>query len=274
MRWGPLNLVVAYANLRPETAAAAGEAATYVDTGKDDEAYWRLLRDLWNRKRTFILLEQDILPPPGMLDELWACPAEWCGCPYPVGNIWGVFHGATKYSASLMRRHPEALRSFSSRYWQNLDSQLIAYIGRRQKESAHWHWPAARHLRFEPDHVFANCGDCGGPLRFPDLRAGPEHNRCPRCGRVPAYHPLQRAAQVQVRRADYLAKLRYIGRGQYLNGVPARDLETDDGVLIDECLDSGLYVRANAPKKKDAPAAPEPSDPAPEPPALVAEPAP
>lgn len=257
-----MNVYVAYAKLEPETAAAAGPGATYVDTGGDDEAYWRLLRDLWARKRSFILLEQDIVPPPGALEALEACPHEWCGVPYPVGNIWGVFHGCTKYGASIIKRYPEALRSFSSRYWQNLDSQLIAYIGRRQKEGPHFHWPAAEHLRFIGDTVYANCGDCGGPLRWADLKDGPERNVCPRCGRIPSYfHHFNPPVAPLRRRNDLATALKYIGNGGYLNGVPAADFETDDAQLLAECVESGLYEVASAKGRKDKAAA----EPAPQP---------
>jgi hypothetical protein len=47
-----------------------------------------------------------------------------------------------------------------------------------------------------------------------------------------------------------LARLHYLGDGtRYLNGVPAADFETWDAKTIAECLESGLYVSAGAPRR-------------------------
>ena len=61
--------------------------------------------------------------------------------------------------------------------------------------------------------------------------------------------------------------LLYTGSGMYLNGVPARDFETDDAALIKECVASGLYIRVEPPKRpQPGGAAPvESSAPAPSP---------
>jgi hypothetical protein len=246
-----VKVVVPYTNLRAPTAAiASAVAATFVETATDD-AYWKLLRDLWAKRQTFIILEHDIVPPEGALEAIWACPRDWCGVPYPVGRIWGVWHGCTKFGRDLIRRYPEAVRSMRVHSWDALDAQLIDYIQRRQKERAHWHWPAALHLNetsVPQGMVFANCGDCGGPLRWEDLREGPQANRCPKCGRIPSYFREVEPAVIMRRRSDLATSLIYVGRGGYLNGVPAADFESDDEALVTECLDSGLYVRADTRK--------------------------
>lgn len=260
----PADLIVAYTDLRPETAAVAGPFATYVDTSDDDEAYWRLLDRLWSARRTFVLLEHDIVPDRETLQTILNCPHDWCGVPYPVGNLWGVFHGCTRYSAALIRRNPGAVRAMRDHTWRALDSQLIAYLAHREGSGAIWHWPGAEHLNrtsVPAGHVFANCGDCGGPLRWDDLRVGPDRNTCPRCGRMPSYfHPTPQP--ILKRRTAFAMQLKYVGSGGYLNGVPARDFATDDAGQIAECLESGLYVEVRPPRRVAKDTAPEPDVPA------------
>ncbi len=281
-RLAPVYVPYVADRLAPSTRAAvdaSGLSATYVDTSEHD-GYYRLLRDLWGQGTDFILVEQDVVPDPEALRSIAACESDACGSPYPVGNIWGSFLGCARFGAALMRRYPMAVLSFRVTDWDSLDGQLLSYINRREADPVHWHWPAADHLNpaYDHDRVFANCGPCGGPLRFKDLRFGPEVSKCPQCGIPPAYFPDPRPRpNIRVRSA-MLTKLIYTGSGHYLNGVPARDFETDDAALIKECVASGLYIRIE-PKKAPSggAAAVQPSAPAPSPapkPAPPAEPNP
>lgn len=84
-------------------------------------------------------------------------------------------------------------------------------------------------------------------------------------------HLHQPAPPPQTRRR-ILTKLHYIGKGRYINGVPASDFETDDPVLVAVCLESGLYVDAATLRRgrrdvltKFIPAIPEVVESAPEP---------
>ncbi len=185
-----IPLVCAYAALHPDTAAAlAGEDVEWADTSGSDDAYYWLLRTLWQEQAGAILVEQDIVPYPGAIASLRACPERWCGVPYTVGRTFGVWHGLTKYAPEIMAAHPYTLRLVRDHHWRGLDSAVIALL-RAQGERPHWHWPAAEHRNPEcapPEHVFANCQDCGGPLRFAELRAGPGASACSRCGR-PVYY--------------------------------------------------------------------------------------
>lgn len=255
------------ARLEPDTVAAVGPGARLVDVSADDTAYWRLLRDLWAARRTFILVEHDIVPAAGVLDAMRACDHDWCGAEYPVGTIWGVFHGCTRYGAAVIRRNPEAVRSIPEQHrgWQSLDSLVIAYLNRREPHGPAVHWPAAEHrndARAPLAGVYANCGDCGGPLRFADLREGPGAERCPRCGRAPSYHKPPPPRPPQRRRNPLASKLIYVGNGRYINGVPAADFETDDADLIAQAIEAGLYVEVKPKPPAKPPAPPAPAEPA------------
>jgi len=50
-----------------------------------------------------------------------------------------------------------------------------------------------------------------------------------------------------------LTKLRYIGDGRYLNGVPADDFETWDAEQVAVCVDSGLYTVIAPPQRERPP---------------------
>jgi len=179
-----IPLAVPYVNLRPETRAAlGGEDVLYRDVSGDNSDYFWLIEGFWHRQQGLILVEQDIVPPPGAIATLRGCDRPWCGVPYLVGVNFDCFNGCTKYDADLMARYPDAVDRMENTHWQSLDGQLIRYLWSKG-EHAHIHWPAARHLNACGDEtrVLANC-ECGGPLRFADLKAGPGETLCPRCGK-------------------------------------------------------------------------------------------
>ncbi len=61
-----------------------------------------------------------------------------------------------------------------------------------------------------------------------------------------------------------MAKLRYVGDGTFVRGIPTRDLEPADlkalpkGVMLAVLVKSGLYAEVKAPAKKKA-AKPKPT---------------
>ena len=78
-----MNVVVPYVKLEPALMAALLEQevpALYRET-TGSTGYWSLLAELWAKGETFILLEQDKIPAPGLLQELWDCEYPWCSTP-------------------------------------------------------------------------------------------------------------------------------------------------------------------------------------------------
>ncbi len=151
-----MRLVVPYVEgmLRPETRDIGMKfGAELTNVGTDAEAYSRLLLDLWQRGNSFGLLEQDLAPSDALLSELLACPHEWCAAPFlyaPEGKrilIWGGL-GCTKFSASLLRREPDAMARIAPCHWELLDLELADLLEQRGYEP-HSHLPAARHLRLD-----------------------------------------------------------------------------------------------------------------------------
>lgn len=55
-----------------------------VDVSGSQYDYWDLLVRLFRRGLPFVLVEQDMMPTPAQLEELWSCQEPWCGISYEV----------------------------------------------------------------------------------------------------------------------------------------------------------------------------------------------
>ena len=131
--------------LRPPTREIVG--ARFVDVSSDDQAYWRLLRDLWTDRQSFILIEHDVAPTKEQIDSLWNCPEEWCAYPYSMGDIETTALGCVKFEDSLIERTSDLLSGIIERLrdWRSLDVMVVGELHRR-RASEHVHLPAVRHL--------------------------------------------------------------------------------------------------------------------------------
>ena len=177
-----IPVVCPYTQLRPETRAALeGTGATFVDVSGDDAYYW-LLQAFWHRQEGVIVVEQDIVPPPGAIDELRDCPELWCARPYQVGINIDCWLGLTKFSPEIMAAVPDAFNRMERTTYDSLDGQLLPYLWQRGYH-VHKHWPAVDHLHDcgDPQIVLASCCACGGAIRFEQARKGPNMVRCHNC---------------------------------------------------------------------------------------------
>lgn len=69
--------------------------------------YADLLRGLWHEPGELIVVEQDVVPPPGSLQALHDCPALWCGHMLPFqGGVNSGTLGLAKFSAECKRVFP------------------------------------------------------------------------------------------------------------------------------------------------------------------------
>jgi hypothetical protein len=177
-----------------------------VDVSADDQAYWRLLRDLWNGSRQFTIVEQDIVVWPGLLNEMNDCTHDWCASPYAMADIETTALGCVKFGAALLEDNADLIRGIleQHRAWQSLDGMIVGELHRRGYQE-HVHLPAVLHLH----------------------KPTTPHTR-----------------------RRILTKLRYVGGGtRFLNGVPASDFQTDDPVLVAQCVESWLYVVEAGPRR-------------------------
>jgi hypothetical protein len=117
----------------------------YVDVSASDDDYWTLLTELWQQRETVVLIEHDILPWPGALEELVACPALWCAYSYDQHGI-GIFHsfGCVKFSGELMNLLPDIWQGMD-KHWSQLDQQF-EWRAFQAGQRPHGHRPAVIHL--------------------------------------------------------------------------------------------------------------------------------
>jgi hypothetical protein len=113
-----------------------------------DTAYWRFLADDWDIGRRFntdtVIVEQDIVPAPGVVERMLACRRPWCASPYVIGagTVLADGLGCTKFAARLKTRHPDLMEQVGridddglpAKNWRRLDtriSRLLRQLGYR-----------------------------------------------------------------------------------------------------------------------------------------------
>lgn len=144
-----MNVVVPYTNLPPLLPwllQSYGIEPRLVDLRGGDHTYWSLLRSLWEARETVVVVEHDILPWPGAIEELSTCPGIWCANSYDQRGI-GIFHsfGCVKFSKALMEQTPTIWDEIQDRYWSKLDAQF-EFLTYQQGIRPHHHRPPVIHL--------------------------------------------------------------------------------------------------------------------------------
>jgi hypothetical protein len=157
-------------------------------SGGDDWYYWAL-QGAWHRGDGVLIVEHDVVPYEGAIETLQECSCDWGGVPYQVGINIDSWLGCAKFSPELMAHHPEVFNQMENTDWNAIDGQLLPYL-RIHGERQHIHWPALAHLNDcgESDRVLASC-ECGGPIRFEQVKNGPGAVQCPRCQGYVSFYP-------------------------------------------------------------------------------------
>ncbi len=151
-----MKVVVPYATLYPETRAALeadGIEARYAFVGGSPEAYYWLVRELWESGKGWVNCEQDIVPWRGAVRALTECPEGWCSCPYELSTGLGAWLGFTKFEGSFTRDRLGAVAATDvlppdgtpKRYWGRLDTRLVQVL-EREGLKPHLHYPLVGHL--------------------------------------------------------------------------------------------------------------------------------
>lgn len=99
--------------LRGETLAAldawGGPYTTWPLERRNPQDYAAKFLAWWITPGDFIVIEQDIVPPPALITELAACEDVWCSVRYHVGaGRYATGLGMAKFSDILKRAHPWA----------------------------------------------------------------------------------------------------------------------------------------------------------------------
>ena len=110
----------------------------------DYHHYARLFTELWQARRGFILVEHDIVPWPGAIQQLDTCEHEWCAFAYPTSlSSRCQSLGCVKFSSALLERIPYD-PEWQNRGWDALDG---AVMGTLQAETVHTHEPPVAHCK-------------------------------------------------------------------------------------------------------------------------------
>ena len=119
-----------------------GIQSTYVEM-TNDHSYPVMLDELWEIGKPFVIVEHDILPWPGAIQEMWTCTEPWCGFPYALPGGLDAYLGCTKFdpwafSFPPKLREPEATFQYCD--------QMLAQGAARVKIEMHRHGPPVVHL--------------------------------------------------------------------------------------------------------------------------------
>jgi hypothetical protein len=138
--------------------------AAFEDVGDDDEAYFRLISRLWSDRRSFLIVEHDIVPSAEQYHEMLICPEPWCAGVHKLHDaaeeIWSL--GRMKFGSALLRAHYGAdIEDHSGepdggamlarvlghdRRWQRVDLALYTVLRMGGFPESHLHSPAGRNL--------------------------------------------------------------------------------------------------------------------------------
>lgn len=141
------SIVVPYVTLIPLAKAVLESyrlPITYVEL-TDDDAYRRLLKLIWRARETVTIVEHDILPWPGALEEVTACPCSWGTYSYKTLGGVGIAHmlGCAKLTGKLMDALPTVWDEPG--HWSGLDQRLF-FAARAAGIEPHLHRPPVIHL--------------------------------------------------------------------------------------------------------------------------------
>ena len=114
----------------------------------DDDAYWRMFCDIWEKRTPVLIIEHDIIPWPGAVQEIINCPCHWCSNTYKMRGGFGINHafGFTKFDEKFMEDLPDVWTQVESTNWKHLDAQLCE-IAKREGLTPHPHRPPVTHLK-------------------------------------------------------------------------------------------------------------------------------
>ncbi len=149
--------------------AGAPDGAEWVDVSADDDAYWRVMCEWWERGESFAVVEHDVVCRPDVVEQFNSCPEPWCVFGYtPICHqacleAWANMLGCTRFSAELIATCPDAVSSIppEQRDWHNLcDSIAGDKVGgmpaplrprsvRATGFTHHWHSPAVHHISWD-----------------------------------------------------------------------------------------------------------------------------
>lgn len=122
-----------------------------VDVSGSDDAYYKLLAAQWREPGDLLVVEHDMLPADGCVEEMLACRWPWCTAPYTIANGTQITEGlgVAKFSGTLKMLRPRFMDEVGAiaddglpaRDWRRLDTR-ISRVLRSGGHRPHLHTPA------------------------------------------------------------------------------------------------------------------------------------
>lgn len=145
-----MRVVVPTTRTLPEVwdaLAGAGVDAEAVDVSGAEDAYWRLLSELWAAGDDFCIVEHDIVVDAGTIAGMAACAEPWCACEYPYlrGHCAGL--GCARFRSGLLRATPGLMDEVATmanalhppKHWCTLDAWMQVRLGSHGYRASHRH---------------------------------------------------------------------------------------------------------------------------------------
>ena len=93
----------------------------YVDVSGSEFDYWRAIKARWSGAGDLLIIEQDIVIRPGVVEELLACPESWCAFGFITCDPEYVLYeglGCTRFRKELMRQvSMQEIQETGNKYW-------------------------------------------------------------------------------------------------------------------------------------------------------------
>ncbi len=151
-----MNIHVPYTKLQPVTIQALAGYQVTLAKVEGPYGYRSYFRDRWRAGETFISVEHDVVPWPGALEQLWACPELWCVYGYHDNDNFAdpavtgfPYLGCVKFSAELIAATPRAwahnpcdCHDQHPEDWVTLDRHIAHML--RPVWAPHQHFPKVR----------------------------------------------------------------------------------------------------------------------------------
>ncbi len=149
-----LRVIVPWTRLHDATIRSLNKHAPHYERveldASDDDAYWRLLCELWSAAEPFVLVEHDMEIHAGVIETFESCRRDWCVFPYegpphpmaPRNRVFRCALGCVRFRPPVMHAHPNLIQSLAEgqtlifgRYantdWNRLDSQIASLLFQR-----------------------------------------------------------------------------------------------------------------------------------------------
>lgn len=110
---------------------------------RGDQDYGRLFYRLWQAGEPFVLIEWDVVPWPGAVEKLLACPKPWCVHEYHLQP----YHLAHSFGAAKYAPVGPPDEVWNEVVWWQLDGYAIPTVIERLGKPPCMHRPAFPHCR-------------------------------------------------------------------------------------------------------------------------------